>query len=412
MEEPLTPPAILAGEDCLKAALIPCEDGHHIGHLRLDAPKRLNSLNLSTIRSLYHHLMLWKQDSEVVALVLDSSSPKAFCAGGDVQALYQSACAIAEAPQDALGFHKAPYACEPEAERCASAVKASVLEAAHFAQAFFTEEYRLDALIHNYAKPIVCLGNGIVMGGGMGLMNGCSHRVVSDRSRLAMPEISIGLFPDVGATWFLAQMPAGAARFLGLTGSHCNAADALNVGWADHFIPASEIDEILPALTKLSWSSNESNHSRITALLKGLSETHIRQLPQPLLEPMESLLGALSRSPSFEDLLTQLRNTAQEDTAAGKACRNMESGSVVSAHLIGWQLFNGTNFSLAEALRSELVMALNCLCFPDFREGVRARLIDKDQRPNWQFDGSEPLPARLIDTFHRPPWPSNPLNDL
>lgn len=360
---------------------LPCASGHRIGVLTLNAPASLNALSLDMIRALTRALQAWRTDDQVVCVLLQGQGERAFCAGGDIVALYR---AMVEA-----GSAVAPYV-----------------------EQFFSEEYRLDFLLHQYPKPVIGFGHGIVMGGGMGLLVGCSHRIVTETSRLAMPEISIGLFPDVGGTWFLSRMPAGTGLFLGLTGAQCNAHDALHLGWADTFLPAAQWPALKEALQRLPWSSPESNHSRITQVLRAWQEQHLAQLPQGNVAKHQPLIDAVSGFPNLADTARAILALPAPDTWWDKAQRSLEQGCPVTAHLVWWQVTQGRRLSLADVFRKELILALNCSRLPDFREGVRARLIDKDNQPTWSFARIEDVSEEALEAFHLAPWVDHPLADL
>nr|MDT0252426.1 enoyl-CoA hydratase/isomerase family protein [Endozoicomonas sp.] len=199
-------------------------DNKKIGLITLNAEKALNALNQSMIDLLFNQLTDWRDNNDIVAVFLEGSGEKAFCAGGDVRALRQ---AVIEG--------------KPEVPR-------------HF----FETEYRVDYLIHSYPKPIICWGNGIVMGGGIGLMAGSDFRVVTDTSMLAMPEVSIGLYPDVAGSWILSHLPAGIGLFMALTGCRLNAADAIYVGLANRFIDHAFRDNILESLQRADWQNTDA----------------------------------------------------------------------------------------------------------------------------------------------------------
>jgi enoyl-CoA hydratase/carnithine racemase len=358
-----------------------CSDNNRMGIVTLNTPGSLNALTLNMIRRITLQLQEWRQDDAVVCVVLRGAGDKAFCAGGDIVQLYKSVVAAEGGP--------APYA-----------------------ENFFTEEYRLDFLIHNYPKPLICCGHGIVMGGGMGLMVGCSHRIVTEATRMAMPEISIGLFPDVGGTWFLSRMDPGIGLFLGLTGAQCNAADALQTGWADAFLPAGQLESFLQALQRLPWSSAESNHSRITQVLRSWQEQHQAQLPSGNLEQHQPLIQAATHFPSVAAVASAILALPAPDRWWEKAQKNLENGCPVTAHLVWWQVTQGRSLSLAGVFRKELILAVNCTRYPDFREGVRALLIDKDNRPDWSLKNLADVTPDLMEAFHLPPWTEHPLADL
>src|SRR5690554_6159952 len=216
-------------------------DGHKIGIATLNSERSLNALSLAMIDALEPQLEAWANDDSIVCVWLEGAGEKAFCAGGDIVAMYKAAKDLPK---------------EPVAE---------VVD-------FFTREYRLDYRIHTYPKPLVVWGDGFVMGGGMGLMNGASHRIVTERSRLAMPEISIGLYPDVGGTYFLSRLPEGMGLFLGLTAAQVNAADALWLGMADLALASDQKESTLHSLAAIPWTESvEVNQGLITAVLEKLA---------------------------------------------------------------------------------------------------------------------------------------------
>ena len=204
----------------------------------LNAERSLNALSLEMVELHYNKLKEWQERDDVSVIVLEGAGEKAFCAGGDV-----------------VQLHNAAKVAGPG-------------NIAKDVEQFFAKEYKLDYLIHKYEKPILLWGHGIVMGGGLGLLAGASHRVVTERSRIAMPEITIGLYPDVGGSYFLNKMPPGVGMFLGLTGASFNAADAKYVNLADHFVCSSRKDSLLEHLLTISWGNKVAlNHQKLTDLL-------------------------------------------------------------------------------------------------------------------------------------------------
>ncbi|MBK8971779.1 MAG: enoyl-CoA hydratase/isomerase family protein [Hahellaceae bacterium] len=359
----------------------PVPGGQYIGLLTLNAPSSLNALTAHMIEGLLQQLQAWRTDEHVVCVVLRGVGERAFCAGGDINHLYQAAVA-------------ANGQAAPDNER------------------FFEQEYRVDYLIHTYPKPIVCLGHGFVMGGGIGLMAGCSHRIVTERTRMAMPEITIGLFPDVGGTWFLSRMPAGTGLFLGLTGAHCNAADAIDVGWADAFLPSSQLDAFVEALQRVNWTSPESNHTRITQVLRAWQEQHLAQCPKGNIAQHQSLIREIAQYPTLEAVCQAILSLPAPDAWWEKAQKSLEQGCPVTAHLVWWQITEGRKLSLPEVFRHELVLAVNCTRHPNFREGVRALLIDKDNAPQWTVTQIQGVKTELLHDLHTAPWAEHPLADL
>ena len=201
-----------------------------LGRVTLNVAATLNSLTLEMVDLLQAQLDAWRDDDDIAAIFIEGAGEKAFCAGGDVQALHQSAV---------------PHRAAPATTRRIS----------------FAREYRMNYTLHTYPKPIICWGHGIVMGGGLGVMAGCSHRVVTEKTRIAMPEVTIALFPDVGGSWFLNHMPGNAGQFLALTGASINAADAMYTGIADRFIASERRKTVCRALVAAELEEDQRRQS-------------------------------------------------------------------------------------------------------------------------------------------------------
>lgn len=343
-----------------------CANGRRIGCAMLDAEKSLNALSLPMIRLLDPQLRQWAADPAIACVVLHGAGEKAFCAGGDVRSLYR---AIAE--------HRGPPS-NPDN------------------LAFFSEEYALDHRIHRYPKPLLVWGSGIVMGGGLGLMAGASHRVVTETSRVAMPEISIGLFPDVGGSWFLRRMPGRTGLFLALTGASVNGHDLLVANMADHFVRAADRDAIFAALAAIEWSDDPGdNRRRLSALLAGFAEKAEDAKPASNLQRHAQAIEALCAGDELATVYAAICGYDGNDPWLAKAAQTLRAGSPTTAALI-WALRERAHaMSLAEVFRMELIVALQCCAHPDFAEGVRALLIDRDKQPRW-------TPATLADVT--PQW--------
>jgi enoyl-CoA hydratase/carnithine racemase len=215
------------------------DNGRRIGMITLNAEKTLNALSLEMIDLITAQLEAWATDEGLAMVLLQAAGDKAFCAGGDLQNLYQS-----------MLIHH-------------DSTEKDDIRANPYARDFFDREYRLDYFIHTYPKPILCWGHGIVMGGGIGLMAGASHRVVTEKSRLAMPEIAIGLFPDVGGSYFLNRMPGKLGLFLALTGAMINTADAKFVQLADYAIAQVDKSKVLDELLRQPWGTTHDENSQL-----------------------------------------------------------------------------------------------------------------------------------------------------
>ncbi len=358
-------------------------NGKSVGVATLNVEKKLNSLTQEMVGLLTEQLTRWEQDEGVACVWLQGAGEKAFCAGGDVRCL-----------RDRIS--------EVGAE-----------QALPFVQAFFENEYRLDYLIHRYTKPIICWGHGIVMGGGIGLMSGASHRVVTETSRLAMPEITIGLYPDVGGTWFLNHAPGRTGLFLGLTGANFNAADALFVGMADRFVPSERKQSVRDALLQQSWSDDVvENSALVSAVLR--QQEDLAQLPTGNVREHYDLIQQVTDGDTAAQVVDQILALESDEKWLQKAVATLKAGCPTTAHLVFEQLRRGKKLSLPEVFQMELVMSLQCALHPDFPEGVRALLVDKDGAPQWQHDSVSDVSADWVNEHFQLPWKdgNNPLANL
>lgn len=330
---------------------LPTACGRRFGLATLNAEASLNALSLPMVQALTPALRQWAADPGIAGVILQAAGDKAFCAGGDLRELYQSIRRCGAGPN--------PYA-----------------------QGFFAQEYQLDHLIHSYPKPLLCWGHGIVMGGGIGLMAGASHRVVTASSRLAMPEIGIGLYPDVGGSWFLRRMPGRLGLFLALTGAPLNAADALFGGLADFHLGHERQAELLAAMAAARWS-DKAQPNRIE--LSKLLQRHAGG-DKPLESKLRMHFDTINELMAGEDLLeiaARLRELRSDDDWLAAAAANFAKGSPSSAALAFalWQRV--ARLSLADVFRLEYQVSLGCCAHPDFAEGIRALLVDKDRNPRW-----------------------------
>lgn len=357
------------------------QSGHGIAIARLDAPHSLNALSLPMIGSLYAQLSAWQKDPNIACVLLCATDSKAFCAGGDVVQL----------------------------ARACQANPGSIPQAA---TAFFIQEYQLDYLLYTYTKPLICWGHGYVMGGGMGLLQGAMIRIVTPSSRLSMPEISIGLFPDVGGSRFLGRLPGKLGLFLGLTGAQINAADALYLGLADRCLDDAQQPVLIQALLEINWQSQSIHqlHKALIQLTKSRTTAIAPSVWQERRMQIDRLLDVVDIVEAEHALLAL---QADSDSLLARAAQSFAQGSRITACLVWEQLKRAQLLSLADVFRMELAISFNCCRHPDFAEGVRAVLIDKDQKPNWQFQSVRDIPDAVISDFFQPPWVGpHPLVDL
>lgn len=354
------------------------------GVITLNRPKALNAITHGMVGAMWRQLMAWKDDTTVRAVLIEGAGEKAFCAGGDVRALYDSRVSNADAHQ-----------------------------------AFFVDEYQLDYLIHRYPKPYIALLDGIVMGGGMGVAQGAALRIVTDRTKLAMPETAIGLFPDVGASWFLGHLAPTLARYLGLTGATIAAADTLYCGLADVWLEVDALAQLREVLLKFEWAKDDPNASdhgndallaRLRAAILPLGRTSSDAAP------LAGARAALDRHFSALDVPGIVASlTADTDNAwSAETLALLRQRSPLSLCVTDHQLQKGRRLDLADAFRMELVLGYHAFASGDFVEGVRALLIDKDKQPRWRFATLDDVPTTEVDAFFVSPWPDgqHPLNAL
>lgn len=342
-------------ESCLLLREIHTASGHAFGHATLNAPASLNALSLAMIERLAPAVERWREDPRIAGIVIDGAGDKAFCAGGDVAALYR---AIVDTRARVPG-QVPPVAAE-----------------------FFEREYRLDHRLHTCPKPVLVWGGGIVMGGGIGLLAGGSHRVVTPRSRLAMPEVAIGLYPDVGGSWFLRRMPGCTGLFLALTGIPLNAGDARHAGLADFVLPQDAHEAVILDIAATRWTGERSHDA--TSLAGVLRSRSVEAPQSPLAANAGRIDEAVGRD-TLAGIADALRTLASDQdpwlAAAGIA---FAAGSPTSSALAYSLWKRAERLPLADVFRLEYQVSLGCCMHHDFAEGVRALLIDKDRRPRWQ----------------------------
>lgn len=358
-----------------------------IGLATLNSPQTLNSLSLEMCEMLAAQLTAWQGDDSIGVVVLNAAGDRAFCAGGDLQGMYKGML------ENTSG--------DPWNNA--------------YAREFFDVEYRLDYQIHTYPKPLLCWGSGIVMGGGVGLMMGASHRVVTDATRFAMPEISIGLFPDVGGTWMLSRLPDGIGAFLALTGAQLGASDCLALGLADYRVDASSWDTLLDQLRAASWSDDRCKNGHTLHQLLVAAKPEGAEQPGPL-QTHFSLIREACSDPAFDAVCAAIAGWAgHQDPWLQRAAKTFMAGSPGSARLSFTLLRRVRLMSLADVFREEYIVSLQCGVQGDLQEGIRALIIDKDKQPKWNPATTDEATHAWVQRFFEAPWGSpaeHPLADL
>jgi len=359
---------------------------YKVGMATLNSPQTLNGLSLAMCESLAAQLAAWKNDDSIALVVLKGAGEKAFCAGGDLHGLY-------------AGMRE-----NTSGQAWDNA----------YARTFFDVEYRLDYQIHTYPKPVLCWGSGIVMGGGVGLMMGASHRVASNTTRFAMPEITIGLFPDVGGTWMLSRLPGGIGLFLALTGSQLGAGDCRYLGLADYALDAADWPGLLAQIESAAWSADRAeNDTRLHRLLGALEQGGV---PAGPLQTHYRDIQQWCKGPDLQAIGANIAALAQhEDPWLKRAAATFCAGSPGSARLCFALLRRVRAMSLAQVFRQEYIVSLQCGVAGDFQEGIRALLIDKDKQPRWNPASLAEASEEWVQRFFAPSWPAgqdHPLHDL
>ena len=313
------------------------------GWITLNRPAALNALTLNMIRQMDQKLLAWVTDPAVAFVVITGAGDKAFCAGGDVKAVAIDSLALREGKGTG-----------------------------QLASDFFREEYILNNRIHSYPKPYVSLINGIVMGGGKGVSAHGSHRVVTENILFAMPETNIGFFPDVGGGYFLPRCPGQTGVYLAMTSQRIKAADTGYIGFATHFVPAADFAALTDALTRVRDKA-------------GLEKT-LQQFAKPF--PAGGMLSeqreAIDRCFSFnrvEDIVAALEKG--QTPFAAETLKAMRGMSPTSLKIALRQIRLGAKMPFAQVMTMEYRISQSCVRAPDFYEGIRAALIDKDRQPKW-----------------------------
>ena len=319
----------------------------------------------------------WAEDEKTNAVVVRGAGEKAFCAGGDIRALRDSALNNGTLHHD-----------------------------------FFIVEYALDYQLHRFAKPVISLLDGIVMGGGMGISQGSGFRIVGPRTRMAMPETGIGLFPDVGGSYFLSRATPPMGLFLGLTGHAIKAADALYTGLADRYLTADASNELFARLDRLLWTGESGQD--VARLIDALASTP-EEAP-----PLFALKDAISRHFSLDKQVFDTIDTLQKESRADRidwarsTAALLRTRSPTMLEVTHQQIQRGAALSLADCFRMELGIIYHCFEHGDLMEGIRAVIIDKDNKPRWHPATLEELQPETVETFFAPRWSANnhPLDGL
>ena len=353
-----------------------------VGCITLNRPKALNALSLGMVQAMTQTLKKWREDSEVLAVVvrgMDKDGPfGSFCAGGDIRF-----------------FHEAALAGDERLE------------------AFFTEEYALNHLIHTYPKPYIAFMDGIVMGGGMGISQGASLRIVTERSKVAMPETGIGLFPDVGGGYFLSRCPGHLGEYLGLTGRMLSGSEAVAAGLADALMESGRLAGLWESLGRTPYESGEA--------VERWCQNHLQKNTERGSLPMQDI----NRVFSLHDIPAILAalDAQADSTWATETAAILRKRSPLMLHVVLEQIRRARTMSLADDLRMERDMVYRCFNMThlgrigaqsETAEGIRALAVDKDHQPRWNPARIEDVTPAMVGPFFESPWSTldHPLSHL
>ena len=336
-----------------------------VGTVLLNRPQALNAFTLGMYRQFDPALRAWAKDPSIHAVLIEGAGDRAFCAGGDVRAVYEAGKGISGDPG--------------------------------FTSVFFAEEYRIISFIHHYPKPYIAILDGITMGGGAGVSVNGAYRVATEKTMFAMPETGIGLFPDVGATRFLNRCPGQIGRYLGLTGVRLGAADALYCGFATHFVPRERAAELKAAVTGIAWERG-NEQAQVEAVLAGFNAD---PGPPPLAEK-RTVIDRCVAGDSVEAILDALASETGDPQWAAETRALLLTKSPTSLRITLRQLILGQGLALEEALKLEYRMTQHVMAAHDFYEGVRAALVDKDQKPRWQPASLAEIGERAAEAYFAP----------
>lgn len=328
---------------------------HSLRRLTLNRPQAFNALTLDMAVTMTAFLRSWATDPEVGAVLIDGAGDRGLSAGGDLRALYDAAKTKTSFPAQ-----------------------------------YWATEYKLDVLIARYPKPVIAIMDGLVMGGGMGISAHAAHRVVTDRSAVAMPEVGIGLVPDVGVSFLLARAPGAAGTHLALTGSRIGAADAIDCGLADIHVPAPRLTELAGVVA--DCRSTDEVRGKLDELS---TPPAISRLPAA-----RSWIDSCYAANSLEDIVRRLRGYNAE--GAGKAVEAMRKASPTSLKVTLRNLRAAASFArVEECFQQDYRIVLACIAGHDFIEGIRATIVDKDRNPAWCPDHIEAVTPAIVERHFR-----------
>lgn len=337
-------------QDAVPGPEVLFEQRGRLGVVTLNRPKAVNALTAGMVTAVLAQLTAWADDDTVATVLVQGAGDRGLCAGGDIVAIYRD-----------------------------------ILAGGDETAGFWADEYRLNSLIEKFPKPYVAFMDGLVLGGGVGISAHGSLRVVTERTRTGMPETTIGFVPDVGGTLLLSRSPGETGTHAALTGAHLNGADALFLGLADHFVPSGSLADLAAAL------ENESAEAAVVRFAE--------KPPASALEAQRDWIDACYGTDDAEEIVRRLRAAGGEAAAAADT---IEAKSPTSVKVTLASLRRSRGLTLDQVLAEEYRVGLHCLAGPDFREGIRAQVVDKDRNPRWQPATLQDVHADDVERYFAP----------
>ncbi|MBS4191679.1 enoyl-CoA hydratase/isomerase family protein [Bacillus sp. FJAT-49705] len=332
------------------------------GWVILNRPRALNALSLQMVTDIYNKLKEWSENESIALVCIKSQIEKAFCSGGDIRSI-----------------------CE----------MAKINKSSTFFKEYFSTEYKMDLLVHEYPKPILAFMEGVVMGGGVGLSIGAKFRIMTERTKWAMPEMNIGFFPDVGASYFLNQMPGKVGTYLALTAKVLTAGDILYTNAANYYLMSSDLHKVEDFIRSFSWRKGT-----VEEPLTSFLESICMKQEQVSISLDEKRINQHFQYKSMEEIIESLDEATENGDKWAEETRSLLLQKSPTSLKVTLELMQrGIEYTLEESYETDVILAQNFLHTNDFHEGVRAVLVDKDHSPKWNPDSLNNVSNEYVNSF-------------
>lgn len=331
-----------------------------LGIIKLNRPKSLNALSYNMIKLIHKQLKVWEHDEGIVLILFESAGDRAFCAGGDIKELYEAW----------------------ESDELDSDI-----------QYFLEDEYKLDLFVHKYPKPIIANMDGVIMGGGVGLVNGATYRIATEQTKWAMPESTIGYFTDVGAAYFLNKAPGYIGRYLALTGKTITGKDVIHINAGEALIPQINVDEFFDKVINEKWQ-NIDVHKTLTHLIEQYDS---KEQYEAELIKLETEINKHFKYETVEEIVKSLQNS--ESTFVQDTLNTINSKSPLSLKIILKQQIAGKGKSITQCLETDTILAHNFIFSDEIYEGIRSVLIERDNNPQYKYKTLAEVDESLVNSY-------------